>query len=314
VTTRVAVVFPGQGGIDMCPADLGPLPPELAAELGSIEQLFADGPPTRTDTLQAAVFALGYVAWLRIADVLGRAGVEPVAFAGHSLGQLTALAASGAVEPADVAGLVAARGEATRRCTERERGVMAAVSGMTLAEITDRLTGRCWVANDNAPRQVVVAGAEDDVRSVAAPLADRPGVRVTPLPIAGAFHTPMMAAAQPAVDTAARSVRFRPPAAPLYSNIDAAPLTAGSWPDVVADHLVRPVRWRQSVQAFVAAGVDVVLVAGPGPLAGLVRRCAPDLPVVTVASLADQRQVEAALARQRPLNKGGVQWTSTEHR
>jgi [acyl-carrier-protein] S-malonyltransferase len=130
------------------------------------------------------------------------------------------------------------------------------------------------VANDNAPGQVVIAGTPEGV-AAASEAAKVAGVKkVMPLAVDGAFHTPLMAPARDALATYLESVPFAEGSAPVVSNGDALPHADGQgWRGRLADHLVQPVRWRQSIEQLVAMGADDLVEVGPGTtLAGLAKR------------------------------------------
>jgi len=149
----------------------------------------------------------------------------------------------------------------------------------------------CWVANDNAPGQIVVAGTPDgiDAAVVAAPAA---GVRrTTRLQVGGAFHTPLMDEARAAFAEDLATAPLRPSGPPVVSNGDARAYSDGDgWRTRLADHLVRPVRWRESVETLVRLGATELVEVGPGStLAGLARRIAPDVHVRGTDDLVEAR-------------------------
>jgi [acyl-carrier-protein] S-malonyltransferase len=154
---------------------------------------------------------------------------------------------------------------------------MVALLGADGAQVDAALAAvpdRCWLANDNAPGQVVLAGTPEGV-AAASEAAKLAGVkRVMPLSVDGAFHTPLMASAAEALETHLASVTFAPGAAPVVSNGDAVAYADGDgWRDRLTAHLVQPVRWRQSVEQLVAMGADDLVEVGPGTtLAGLAKR------------------------------------------
>jgi [acyl-carrier-protein] S-malonyltransferase len=146
-----------------------------------------------------------------------------------------------------------------------------------------------WVANDNAPGQVVIGGTPAGVEA-AGERARQLGVRrVIPLKVGGAFHTPLFAEARAALEPVLAETRFVTPSAPVVSNVDAAPHTdPADWPRQLADHLVSPVRWRQSLETLSRLGVDSLVEVGPGNvLAGLARRTLPGVTVHNVAEPGD---------------------------
>jgi len=284
----VAVMFPGQGSQS---AGMGS-PWQGAPEWALVERaeevldqdvssLLLDTDPARlrhTREAQLAVFLTSLLAWESTKDTLG----EIAAFAGHSLGQVTALAAAGVVDFDDGVRLVARRGEYTQAAADTTGGGMAALLGADETQATaacEAAPDECWLANDNAPGQVVVAGTEnglDAVTAAARALGVRKAVR---LDVDGAFHTPLMQPAADSLATALESIPLRPPAAPIVSNADASVCTDDDgWRHRLVHHLVRPVLWRQSLDTLVELGADTLVEVGPGKvLTGLARKARPDV-------------------------------------
>lgn len=246
----------------------------------------------RTLEAQLAVFLCSLVAW----DAVVAAGSlqDPVAFAGHSLGQVTALVASGALSVEDGARLVARRAAATQEAADRRPGRMAALVGADIetARAACGDVDGAWVANDNAPGQVVIGGTPEGVEAAGERARELGVRRVVPLNVGGAFHTPLFADARAALMPVLRATEFHPTTAPVVSNVDAAPhADGGDWPAQLADHLVSPVRWRESLLTLARLGATSLVEVGPGNvLAGLARRTVPDMPVRNVC---DPTDVEA---------------------
>jgi [acyl-carrier-protein] S-malonyltransferase len=246
-----------------------------------VSPLLLDTDPERlrhTREAQLAVFLTSLLGWEAAKDTLG----EITAFAGHSLGQVTALVAARVVAFDDGVRLVARRGELTQTAADTTGGGMAALLGADETQATaacDAAPDACWMANDNAPGQVVVAGTEEGLDAATA-AARALGVRkVVRLDVDGAFHTPLMQPAADALSTALAFIPMRPPEVPVVSNADASACTdADGWRDRLVDHLVRPVLWRQSLDTLVALGADTLVEVGPGKvLTGLARKARPDV-------------------------------------
>ena len=214
--------------------------------------------------------------------------VEPVVVAGHSLGEYTALVAAGVLSVTDGVRLVAERGEAMRAAAEAAPGTMAAVLGLepdAVAEACASVEG-CWPANDNAPLHVVVSGSVDGVAAAEGPLKAAGARRVLPLPVGGAFHTPLMAPARPRLEAALAVASYAGPVVPVLSNVTAAPHD-GAVAARLSEQLTAPVRWRESVLAL---DVDEVVEVGPGGvLAGLVKRIRDDVAVRSVSTPEEAR-------------------------
>ncbi len=300
-TSGVAVTFPGQGsqvvGFGRAWVDHPAWSAVEQAEEASGRTLAPllldpDVDLSRTEDAQLAVLASSLVVWEAAKDYIG----APVAFAGHSLGQITALVASGAVAPADGIGLAVARAEATQRAADATPGGLIALLGATPEQARDAVAvvEEAWLANDNAPGQIVVGGTTTGLAAVAA-AARGAGVRKQrPLAVGGAFHTPVMAPAAEELAGIVHDVAFSPLTAPVVTNHDARPhFSRRGWAERLSTHLVRPVRWRETVDALVELGADHLVELGPGTtLTALARRCRDD---VTPLSVATPEEVEALL-------------------
>ncbi len=233
----------------------------------------------RTRDAQLAVLLASLVSWKALSERVPR----PVAFAGHSLGQLTALIASGVLSLTDGIRVAARRAELTQRCADRRPGRMVALLGADRgqAEAACATTPACWVANDNAPGQLVLAGTPEGVEVAAAEARSLGARRVVPIDVDGAIHTPLMADAAAGLIEELASTRISDPASPVVSNHDGvAYRRSDGWPERVASHVVSPVRWRDTQHTLVGLGARCFVEAGPGSvLANLARRTVPGTPV-----------------------------------
>jgi len=240
----------------------------------------------RTRESQLSVLLTSLVVWEAAKDQIP----APVAFAGHSLGQITALIASGALPLEDGVCFAARRAEATQAAADRHPGRMAAMLGADEGQATeacDAAPDECWLANDNAPGQVVIAGTPSGVER-ASKAATGLGIRrIMPLKVGGAFHTPLMQEAATALAPLLAEISFSAPAAPIVSNADARPYgDAAGWAERLERHLVSPVRWRGCMTTLVdELGATTLVEVGFGSmLAGLAKRGAPGVPVIGVAT------------------------------
>ena len=216
--------------------------------------------------------------------VLARcSGLEaPSMAAGHSLGEFSALAAAGAMDFEDALRLVAVRASAMQKCCEQVPGTMAAVINLpaeTIEEICASCTGIVIPANYNSDGQVVISGEAAAIAEACAKMKEAGAKRALPLPVSGAFHSPLMEPARLELAEAIDKTPFRAPVCPVYQNVTALPSTN---PDVIKDNLLRqltaPVRWTQTIRNMVADGADSFLEIGPGSvLQGLVKRIAPEV-------------------------------------
>ena len=240
----------------------------------------------RTREAQLAVMLTSLMAWEAVRDMVD----EPVAMAGHSLGQVTALVAAGALSLDDGVRLAVRRAECTQGAADRTGGRMAALMGASVEQATDACRPAdgaeeaCWIANDNAPGQVVVGGTPDGL-DAACDRARALGVRrVLPLNVGGAFHTPLMASARDELEPELSGTTFAAPRWPIVSNVDAVPYSDDGWAPRLADHLVRPVLWRDSMVTLADLGAASFVEVGPGAvLGGLAKRTVPGRIVRNVA-------------------------------
>lgn len=296
----IAVVFPGQGsqspraGEPWLDHPAWSLVGRASAAGGpDLGRLLLDAPAaalTSTGDAQLSVLAASLVAWealrasLSVDDVVG--------FAGHSLGQVTALIASGTVDEAAGLRFAVARADATQAANDATEGRMVAFLGATedqAHEACAAAPAEAWIANLNAPGQVVVAGTPAGVAAAAARAPELGVRRVRMLDVGGAFHTPLMAPAAAALRPILADTAFGSTAVPIVTNHDARPHADGEgWPAMLATHLTAPVRWSDSVQALAELGATTFLEVGPGgTLAGLIRRIVPHAEVRSIGSPAD---------------------------
>jgi len=302
-----AVLFPGQGAqfVGMG-ADLFGDGPDWLGEpantaLGwDLADLCLNGPEdslTRTEHAQPALYSLSVALWQLLAEALRKADLRPVAMAGHSLGEYSALAAAGALSPEGGLRLVAERGEAMAQAADAADSGMAALMGGTRESAEDLCSARrdaggsLWVANLNSPGQVVVAGGADDLEWAAEEARSFGIRRVIPLAVAGAFHTPFMDPARARLVAALETAEIGNPEPAVWSNVSAAPLTASNIRDMLSRQIVSPVRFEETLAGLFASGVKTFVHVGPGDVtAGLVRRTVKDATVVVVnekAGIAD---------------------------
>ncbi|HKA83283.1 MAG TPA: ACP S-malonyltransferase [Acidimicrobiales bacterium] len=300
-----AVIFPGQGAA--APGAGRAWVDHRAWEAVAEAEAVLDRPVARllleadaaelgaTGASQLAVLLSSLVAWEALAPQLDEA---PVAFAGHSLGQITALLAAGAVSRSDGLRLAARRADLSQASADARAGGMAALVGAEL-DVAARVcegAGDVWIANDNAPGQVVIAGTPEGL-AAAGDRARALGVRrVLALDVGHAFHTPLLADAAAGLRPFLDDVAFREATAPVVANTDALGHTdPHCWTDQLTRHLVEPVRWRESQRTLAASGATTFIEVGPGRvLAGLAKRTVPDVTVLNVTTPDDLSNVLAA--------------------
>jgi malonyl CoA-acyl carrier protein transacylase len=219
---------------------------------------------------QPALLLCSLCAWSQ--DGWDEPGADAHAAAGHSLGEYSALVAAGGLAFDDAVALVAERGAAMDAAAREQPGGMLALLGGDDHAVRG-LAARfgLTVANDNAPGQLVLSGALDAVLAAEAVARDDTGARARRLDVAGAFHSPLMAPAAERLAAALDRTPFAPLRLPVYANGTAAPFTDPR--RELAAHLLQPVRWRETLLALRAAGVERFAELGPGAvLTGLVKR------------------------------------------
>jgi [acyl-carrier-protein] S-malonyltransferase len=291
----IAFVFPGQGsqyvGMGRRAAHESEAAAAVFAEaeaaLGEpLSRLIWEGPEDElnlTANAQPAMLAAS-IALLRAAEASGRNGGDwptPAFFAGHSMGQYSALVASGALGLGDGVRLVRERGRQMQ--ASASDGAMAAVIGLPDdhlegLERAGRAAGTFAIANRNAPGQVVISGERAAVAAAGEAAKELGAKRVIPLPVSVAAHSPLMANAADGMRRAIEAIEFRDAAAPLLANADARPLTtADACRAELIEHLTRGVDWVAAVERMTAEGVTTFVEVGPGKvLTGLIKRIAPD--------------------------------------
>jgi [acyl-carrier-protein] S-malonyltransferase len=269
-TGHVAVLFPGQGSqtADMR-EDVERARPDLL-ELACEEiapELF-ERADEGTAFAQPAIYCAALAGWEQL-----RVDVEPAAMAGHSLGEITALAAAGALSAEDGLRLVAARGRFMQEAAEEtgDGGMLAVrVRERAAVEQVAEETGLA-VANDNAPDQLVLSGARERLDAAEALLAER-RIRAKRLPVAGAFHSPLMAPAVPRLRAVVDEIELAEPAVPVLSCVTAEPFGDDARERLV-QALTSPVRWTDVLRALRDRGCETFVETGPGRvLTGLVRK------------------------------------------
>ncbi|HVB00676.1 MAG TPA: ACP S-malonyltransferase [Acidimicrobiales bacterium] len=228
---------------------------------------------TSTENAQLATFVLSLV----ILDATERLGIAPTMCAGHSLGEYSALVASGALSFEDGVRLVNERGLAMKEAAAKSTGTMMAILGLdddSAEAACMRAEGDVWIANFNAPGQIVIAGAPDDLARAAEIAKELGAKRVVSFPVGGAFHTPYMAPARDRLRKALAEVSFREPDPPVVANVDARThADPVEWPGLLSAQLCSPVRWHQSLETLYESGVRTFVELGAGAvLTGLVKR------------------------------------------
>ncbi|MGH9056602.1 MAG: acyltransferase domain-containing protein [Acidimicrobiales bacterium] len=259
------------------------------------------GELAETRNAQLSTFTISLV----VLDAVERLGIEPTGVAGHSVGEYTALAASGALGFEDAVRVVAERGEAMQAAADAHPGVMAVVSGCDAdtVDIACRLAdGDVWVANYNSSEETVIAGSPGAVARAEGLARELGASKVGPVAAGGAFHTSYMRPARDRLQKAISMTPFYEAETPVVTNVDALPhVGAADWASLLCAQLCNPVRWRQSLLRLGGLsdrGTDterLFVELGPGDsLTTMVRHTLPSVATATVSVPADlDRLVDA---------------------
>ena len=230
-----------------------------------------------------------FVSSLMVLDAVERLGVEPSFCAGHSLGEYTALTATGALGFDDGVRLVVERAEAMHEAGQSNPGTMSAILGLDdeLVEVAcRRADSDVWVANFNAPGQIVIAGSAEGVARAVDIAKELGAKKAMPLPVSGAFHTPFMTPARERLREAIAAAKPRDTEVPVVSNVDAIGHDHGDeWASLLSAQLSSPVRWKQCLLTLADYGVTGFAELGPGGvLTGMAKRTLEGARTISVAT------------------------------
>lgn len=292
-----AFVFPGQGaqfvGMGKDLYEKHPLAKELFEKANEIlgfritDIMFegTDEELKQTKVTQPAIFLHSVISALCLADAF-----RPDMVAGHSLGELSALTAAGALKFEDGLRLVYARAQAMQKACESTQGTMAAIIGLAdekVEEICTTISGEGKIvvaANYNCPGQLVISGEVEAVNEACAKIKEAGAKRALVLPVSGAFHSPLMQPAKEELEAAIAATTFYAPICPVYQNVDAQPHTEAE--EIKANlikQLTASVLWTKEVSNMIAAGAKTFTECGPGKaLQGMIAKIAKAEDGVTV--------------------------------
>jgi [acyl-carrier-protein] S-malonyltransferase len=297
--SKTALLFAGQG------AQVVGMGKDLAAKFPSAKGWFArannvlgydlakicsEGPEadlTKTENAQPGIYLVGWLAFQLLKEQVPALNFE--ATAGLSLGEFTALAAAGVTSFEQGLNVVRQRGIFMQEACESTKGAMAAIIGLD-EEKTREVCAEAgvYLANLNCPGQIVISGETDKMQK-ACELAKTMGAKkALPLPVAGAYHSPLMAVAQTKLETVLSSLSLGIPQSPVISNVTGRP--HGDPADIhrrVVEQVTSSVRWEDSMRWLLSQGFTRFIELGPGKaLSGFMRRIAPDAQMLNVGDVA----------------------------
>ncbi|MFM8469124.1 MAG: ACP S-malonyltransferase [Limisphaerales bacterium] len=307
--SKTALLFAGQG------AQTVGMGKDLAAEFPAAQTLFEranaalgydlagvcfNGPEaelTKTENAQPGIFL---VSWVALELLRARVpGLKFAATAGLSLGEFTALTAAGAMTFEDGLRVVRLRGRFMQQACEATKGGMAAIIGLDEAPTREVCAAAgVELANLNCPGQLVISGEADKITKACELAKARGAKRALPLPVAGAYHSRLMASAQPKLREALAGITLAPPAVPVIANVTAQPHGApAAIVDTVVAQVTGSVRWEESVRYLLAHGFTRFIELGPGTaLTGFMKRIDKTAQVLNVADCASLEATVKALS------------------
>jgi len=298
---QVAYVFPGQG------AQFVGMGRDLYENFSSAKAVFQqadevlkfplsrlcfDGPEDelqQTINAQPAILTVSFACLKAMQEIDGNRGLpSPIFLAGHSLGEYTALAVAGVLDFAATVCLARERGRLMHQAGQERPGGMAAIIGLDetlLAEVCRETDTR--IANINCPGQLVISGAVENLNQAAELAKSRGARRAIPLPVSGAFHTPLMQSAVDGMSEAIASLSFNTPLIPVVGNTTAQPLTTA---DLIKEELLRQlcncVQWQRSIEYMIDNGVSTFIEIGPGKvLTGLIKRINKSVELINIGDV-----------------------------
>lgn len=308
---NIAVVFPGQGS-----QSVGMMK-DLYAKFVSVRESYQeandalgfdlwamtqDGPAetlNQTVNTQPAILVASVACWRVLTEQAP--AFAPLYLAGHSLGEYTALVASGQLSFVDAVKLARARAEAMQAAVKVGEGAMAAILGLSwsavdaiCARVREDAALKVWAANDNAPGQAVIAGNQAGVAAAIEAAKAEKAKRALPLPVSVPSHCPLMQPAADAMQAKFSALTFAPAKYPVIHNVDVQPHSdKAALIQALTAQLIAPVRFVETVQFFAKNGVETVIEVGPGKvLSGLVKRIDSNL---NAFSLYDEASLEEVL-------------------
>ena len=297
---EVVALFPGQGSLS---GGAG-LAWKDSSHWGIIEQISSasgqdvawllteatDDEVVRTDRAQIATFALSLIGFLELRD----RGVTPGFLLGHSLGEFSALVASGLLSVHDGATLIGVRGAAMQKAASEVEGSMVALMGASEGALESLSSlENIWVANINGTGQIVVSGTRSALDQLLENHKDLGWKRATPLPVGGAFHSPLMAPAQAELDQALGGVSWGTATCGVIANVDGkVHSSAAEWQELLSRQLTSPVQFLDATLALPETVTTTIEMPPGNVLTGLTKRIRPFTNQISVGSLKQMKEIE----------------------
>ena len=280
LNNNLVALFPGQGSLSGGAGvgwknsrhwyQIGVISEASGIDVEDLLTSASDEEVVRTDRAQIATFALSTIGYLELLDK----GIRPRYLLGHSLGEFSALVASGLLSIEDGAKLIAVRGAAMKRCAENVEGSMVALMGGEEGALENlKSVENVLIANINGTGQIVVSGSRAGLDDLLSRNKELGWKRATPLPVGGAFHSPLMAPAQAELDEALSKVEWKTTESTLIANVDGkVHTTADEWKVLLSRQLTSPVEFLDATLCLPENVQTSIEMPPAGILTGLTKR------------------------------------------
>ena len=265
-----------------------------------ISKIILDGPKEQLDetiNTQPAIFLVSYSIFKTIQNETNFKFDQARYFAGHSLGEYSALCCGDAINFDQTIGLLSLRGQAMQNAVPKGEGGMLAILGISINEIENIFNENnqdfnCYIANDNSNGQIVVSGKIDSIEKLSITLKKK-NIKFIILPVSAPFHCPLMSKATEEIKEKILSTKFKNPKVDIVSNVTAKPLSdSNEIKKLLIEQIERPVRWRESVNNMINSGVKQFIEIGPGKvLSGLIKRIDRNVKLNQINNLIDGKDL-----------------------